>query len=377
MLIRFTNKDLGNNLRLANFRPVTGESPYTCHVHNISTQGQKDVYCALSPTSPSLCRLHFPYLLFLFHLSFASFLPAFQISASEKGSATCVFRNLLSPAHWFRLHCASSPAPRRHLYRALPLLLQIGWLLATLRDRLPKKAWRPAFSEPPFSSAYDSTVFLLQRLAITSTVCFLYFCRSIVSLRLFELQLRIGRKGGGIWLQCSVLAFLVDLLIMERSGEKDSTDFSDTSSSSISDSALFDVSKYAFFGNAVVVDVEIGGLEDEEAGVPVIGGGFGGDVELHEYHFFDKDEGSGFGSLSDMDDLATTFAKLNKVVSGPRHPGVISDRGSGSGIRIIFKCRLVLVYFFIVDYLPFSLLQITCHFYFNLFNLNISCNMSH
>ncbi|XP_073022140.1 protein PAT1 homolog 1-like [Primulina eburnea] len=118
---------------------------------------------------------------------------------------------------------------------------------------------------------------------------------------------------------------------MERTGEKDSTDFYDPSSSSISDSALFDASQYAFFGNDVVGDVEIGGLEDEEVGVPVIGGGFGGHVELHEYHLFDKDEGSGFGSLTDMDDLATTFAKLNKVVSGPRHPGVIGDRGSGSG----------------------------------------------
>ncbi|XP_073065415.1 protein PAT1 homolog 2-like isoform X1 [Primulina eburnea] len=135
---------------------------------------------------------------------------------------------------------------------------------------------------------------------------------------------------------------------MERSDEKDFTDFSDPSSSSISDSALFDASQYDFFGNDVIGDVEIGGLEDEEAGVrvigggfggdeeadvSVIGGGFGGDVELHQYHLFDKDEGSGFGSLSDMDDLTTTFAKLNKVVSGPRHPGVIGDRGSGSFSR--------------------------------------------
>ncbi|XP_051125360.1 protein PAT1 homolog 1-like isoform X2 [Andrographis paniculata] len=30
--------------------------------------------------------------------------------------------------------------------------------------------------------------------------------------------------------------------------------------------------------------------------------------------------------MSDIDDLATTFAKLNKTVSGPRHPGVIGDR---------------------------------------------------
>ncbi|KAL3628217.1 hypothetical protein CASFOL_027263 [Castilleja foliolosa] len=46
-----------------------------------------------------------------------------------------------------------------------------------------------------------------------------------------------------------------------------------------------------------------------------------------------SDNGSGLGSLSDLDDMATTFAKLNKVVSGPRHPGVICDRGSGSFSR--------------------------------------------
>uniref|UniRef100_A0A2N9J2R7 mRNA decay factor PAT1 domain-containing protein n=1 Tax=Fagus sylvatica TaxID=28930 RepID=A0A2N9J2R7_FAGSY len=44
-------------------------------------------------------------------------------------------------------------------------------------------------------------------------------------------------------------------------------------------------------------------------------------------------DGVGFGSLSDVDDLATTFAKLNRVVTGPRHPGVIGDRGSGSFSR--------------------------------------------
>ncbi|EEF41828.1 protein PAT1 homolog 1 [Ricinus communis] len=45
------------------------------------------------------------------------------------------------------------------------------------------------------------------------------------------------------------------------------------------------------------------------------------------------DKGVGLEALSDMDDLATTFAKLNRVVTGPRHPGVIGDRGSGSFSR--------------------------------------------
>ncbi|XP_050232671.1 protein PAT1 homolog 1-like [Mercurialis annua] len=45
------------------------------------------------------------------------------------------------------------------------------------------------------------------------------------------------------------------------------------------------------------------------------------------------EKGAGLEGLSEMDDLATTFAKLNRVVSGPRHPGVIGDRGSGSFSR--------------------------------------------
>ncbi|KAF5956639.1 hypothetical protein HYC85_003864 [Camellia sinensis] len=87
------------------------------------------------------------------------------------------------------------------------------------------------------------------------------------------------------------------------------------------ENALFNASQYAFFGQEAVEEVELGGLEDD---IPVIG--YGDD----EYHLFDKEEGSGIGSLSDIDDLTSTFSKLNKVVTGPRHPGVIGDRGSGS-----------------------------------------------
>ncbi|XP_016457319.2 protein PAT1 homolog 1 [Nicotiana tabacum] len=111
----------------------------------------------------------------------------------------------------------------------------------------------------------------------------------------------------------------------------DSNDFSNlaSSSSSISEGALFDASQYAFFGEEVELrDLE----EDENNGVPLLGGGFGDD-ELPEYHLFEKDEGSALGSLSDLDDLATTFSKLNRNVTGPRHPGVIGDRGSGSFSR--------------------------------------------
>ncbi|PSS21073.1 Protein PAT1 2 like [Actinidia chinensis var. chinensis] len=88
------------------------------------------------------------------------------------------------------------------------------------------------------------------------------------------------------------------------------------------ENALFDASQYAFFGQKAMDEAELGGLEDEEDGIPVVG--YGDD----EYHLFDKEEGT--GSLSDIDDLTTTFSKLSKVVTGPRRPGVIGDRGSGS-----------------------------------------------
>ncbi|GMY09554.1 protein PAT1 homolog 1-like [Fagus crenata] len=94
-----------------------------------------------------------------------------------------------------------------------------------------------------------------------------------------------------------------------------------------SDNALFDASQYEFFGKNVLQEVELGGLEDNEDNGPAFG------PADDEYHLFDKEEGVGFGSLSDVDDLATTFAKLNRVVTGPRHPGVIGDRGSGSFSR--------------------------------------------
>ncbi|KAJ4976709.1 hypothetical protein NE237_001815 [Protea cynaroides] len=91
-----------------------------------------------------------------------------------------------------------------------------------------------------------------------------------------------------------------------------------------SENALFDASQYAFFGKDVVGEVELGGLEDEDDDVP-----FGG-IGDEEYHLSDREEAEGLGSSSDIDDLASTFSKLNKVVSDPRNAGVIGDRGSFS-----------------------------------------------
>ncbi|GAB4850712.1 hypothetical protein Ancab_030012 [Ancistrocladus abbreviatus] len=113
---------------------------------------------------------------------------------------------------------------------------------------------------------------------------------------------------------------------MESSSSRDSKDFAADTSSSSGD-ALFDASQYAFFGQNVMEEVELGGLEDDEDRPPI------NPLDGDEYHLFDKDENVGLGSLSDIDDLATTFSKLNRVVTGPRNPGVIGDRGSGSFSR--------------------------------------------
>ncbi|KAJ8759836.1 hypothetical protein K2173_009937 [Erythroxylum novogranatense] len=109
---------------------------------------------------------------------------------------------------------------------------------------------------------------------------------------------------------------------MDRSDGTDCKGSLDTPSSG----TFFDASQYAFFGQNAMEEVELGGLEDEDEN-PVFGS------LDDQYHLFEKDEVAGLGSLSDIDDLATTFAKLNRVVTGPRNPGVIGDRGSGSFSR--------------------------------------------
>nr|BAF00849.1 hypothetical protein [Arabidopsis thaliana] len=113
---------------------------------------------------------------------------------------------------------------------------------------------------------------------------------------------------------------------MERSDSRDLYNFVRASSLD-KNSTLFDASQYEFFGQNLD-DMELGGLDDDGVIAPVLG-----HADDDEYHLFDKGEGAGLGSLSDMDDLATTFAKLNRVVTGPKHPGVIGDRGSGSFSR--------------------------------------------
>ncbi|XP_010243919.1 PREDICTED: protein PAT1 homolog 1-like isoform X2 [Nelumbo nucifera] len=93
-----------------------------------------------------------------------------------------------------------------------------------------------------------------------------------------------------------------------------------------SSDARFDASQYAFFDKDVMEEVELGGLEDEDDDVPLIG------FDDDEYPLSDREElrGENLGSLSDIDDLVSTFSKLNKAVSEPRTAGVIGDRGSFS-----------------------------------------------
>ncbi|XP_008775079.2 protein PAT1 homolog 1-like [Phoenix dactylifera] len=96
----------------------------------------------------------------------------------------------------------------------------------------------------------------------------------------------------------------------------------------LSENARFDASQYAFFGNDVMEEVELGGLEEVDGGDP----GFIGlnDQDNQFSYLGDGVEGDGLGSLSDIDDLASTFSKLNKVVGEPRGSGAIGDRGSFS-----------------------------------------------
>ncbi|KAK9063864.1 hypothetical protein SSX86_017736 [Deinandra increscens subsp. villosa] len=109
---------------------------------------------------------------------------------------------------------------------------------------------------------------------------------------------------------------------MERSVSQDSSSINKGLGSSSGDK-LFDASQYAFFGQHAVDKVELGCLEEDGYNIST---GFVDD----EYHLFNREEEPAVGSLSDLDDLSTIFSKINRSVSGPGHPGVIGDRGSGS-----------------------------------------------
>ncbi|KAM6570425.1 hypothetical protein CsatB_018410 [Cannabis sativa] len=78
---------------------------------------------------------------------------------------------------------------------------------------------------------------------------------------------------------------------------------------------VFDASQYAFFGNDVLEEVELGGLDDEEVEMPATG------FEEEEF-LYGKEEAPISRSLSDIDSLASAFSK---VVSGSRNMGPVGD----------------------------------------------------
>ncbi|KAI3810119.1 hypothetical protein L1987_19728 [Smallanthus sonchifolius] len=84
--------------------------------------------------------------------------------------------------------------------------------------------------------------------------------------------------------------------------------------SNSSGGAVFDASQYAFFGNEVLEEVELGGLEEED--LPAA------KFEDDDY-LLEQEEGVFLG----IDDLSTTFSKLNKDVVGSS-VGVFGDQGS-------------------------------------------------
>ncbi|KAG6485995.1 protein PAT1 homolog 1-like isoform X1 [Zingiber officinale] len=94
------------------------------------------------------------------------------------------------------------------------------------------------------------------------------------------------------------------------------------SASGSDSSLLFDASQYAFFNKGGMEEVELGGLEYDDD--------FLGLEEESKFPSLGDKEIESLGSLSEIDDLATTFRKLNRVVNEPRSVGVIGDRGSFS-----------------------------------------------
>ncbi|KAL5207116.1 hypothetical protein ABZP36_031551 [Zizania latifolia] len=90
----------------------------------------------------------------------------------------------------------------------------------------------------------------------------------------------------------------------------------------------FDASQYAFFGNNVMEEVELGGLEEEDdsAEAAFVGPGC---EEYPPTYGRDVLEGEVSGSFTDADDLAGTFSKLTRIINKPKHPGIV---GGGASI---------------------------------------------
>ncbi|PKA51279.1 hypothetical protein AXF42_Ash010719 [Apostasia shenzhenica] len=94
--------------------------------------------------------------------------------------------------------------------------------------------------------------------------------------------------------------------------------------------AFFDASQYSFFHKDILEEVELGGLGNDNDIVNEAGLVGNHRTEDEDYNFSslgDQQGGEILESISDVDDLATTFAKLNRTISEPRNAGVIGDKG--------------------------------------------------
>ncbi|XP_020523880.1 protein PAT1 homolog 1 isoform X2 [Amborella trichopoda] len=87
-------------------------------------------------------------------------------------------------------------------------------------------------------------------------------------------------------------------------------------------STRFDAAQYAFFGKDVTEEVELGGLEDDDHLALV---GFD-DEEYKMSSIGDTEELDGLDLIAEVDDLASTFMKLNTGVGEPKSSN-ISERG--------------------------------------------------
>lgn len=81
----------------------------------------------------------------------------------------------------------------------------------------------------------------------------------------------------------------------------------------------FDASQYAFFGNNVLEDFELGGFEDDNDSNAAFTGLDDLERPLSSQEIALEAEDSSF---SDLDDLANTFSKLRRDVNLPKHIGV-------------------------------------------------------
>uniref|UniRef100_A0ACD5TF57 Uncharacterized protein n=2 Tax=Avena sativa TaxID=4498 RepID=A0ACD5TF57_AVESA len=100
-----------------------------------------------------------------------------------------------------------------------------------------------------------------------------------------------------------------------------------SSSSSTAENSRFDAGQYTFFGKTPLEGLELGGLVDD-GGLDAYGGGFGGHDDGAYQLSPVGEEIDCMSNLSEIDDLASTFAKLNRSLSGTGNPGVIGDRRS-------------------------------------------------